>query len=311
MQNGGVEDVERAGNKFFYFWFIGTLSAFTLLVISVCFFHSDSFSFDKIKPSRDFSFQATTSHSQKEIEALRSILSQPFTYLAERNDTYVFISEDQTQVIKFFKMKGMTPEYWLNYVPFPWLDKKRLRKIDERARVRQEFFGGLNIAFDHFRYQNALTFLHLFHTQYLKMKVRVIDAQGKPHEIPLDRVPFLLQKKAELLPDHITRLLSEDKREEAIRSLCQILELVKSSCQKGFAHANENIEIAYGFVEGRSIYIRSTYLPLDSSMKTSQGTLKEVFTVSKTIESWLQRKHPDLVSDFQEEVQDILSCLED
>ena len=171
--------MERTGNKFFYFWFIGTLTAFTLLVISVCFFHNDSFSIDKIKPSRDFSFQATTSHSQKEIETIRSILSQPFTYLAERDDTYVFVSEDQTQVIKFFKMKSMTPKYWLNYIPLPWLDKKRLRKIDERARIRQEFFGGLKIAFEHFRYQNALTFLHLFHTQYLKMKVRVIDAQGK------------------------------------------------------------------------------------------------------------------------------------
>ena len=143
------------------------------------------------------------------------------------------------------------------------------------------------------------------------MKVRVVDALGKTHEIPLDRVPFLLQKKAELLPEHITRLLSENKKGEAIRSLCQILELVKNSCQKGFAHANENIEIAYGFVDQRSIYIRSTYLSLDNSMKTSRGALKEVFTVSKTIESWLQRKHPELVSDFQEEVQDILSCLED
>lgn len=303
--------MERAGNKFFYFWFIGTLTAFTLLVISVCFFHNDSFSIDKIKPTRDFSFQATTSHSQKEIETIRAILSQPFTYLAERDDTYVFVSEDQTQVIKFFKMKSMTPKYWLNYIPLPWLDKKRLRKIDERARIRQEFFGGLKIAFEHFRYQNALTFLHLFHTQYLKMKVRVIDAQGKSHEIPLDRVPFLLQRKAELLPEHITRLQSEGKKEDAIRSLCQILELVKNSCQKGFAHANENLEVAYGFIDERSIYIRSTYLPLDTSIKTSQRTLKEVFTVSKAIESWLQRNHPELLSNFQEEVQDILSCLED
>ncbi|MES2198805.1 MAG: hypothetical protein V4489_01370 [Chlamydiota bacterium] len=303
--------MEKAGNKFFYFWSIGTLSAFTLLIASICFFHDDSFSIDKIKPSRDFSFQATLSHSQKEIETIRSILSQPFTYLAERDDTYVFVSHDQQQVIKFFKMKRMTPEYWLNYVPLPWLDKKRLNKIDERARIRQEFFGGLKIAFEHFRYQNALTFLHLFRTEYLKMKLHVVDAQGKSHEIPLDRVPFLLQRKAELLPEHITRLLFEEKKEEAIRSLCQVLELVKNSCQKGFAHANENLEIAYGFIDERSIYIRSTYLPLDTSMKSSRGTLKEVFTVSKSIESWVQRNHPEILSEFQEEVQDILSCLED
>lgn len=277
----------------------------------MCFFHNDSFSLDKIRPSRDFSFQATTNHSQKELETLRQILSQPFTYLAERNDTYVFISKDQQQVIKFFKMKEMTPKYWLKYIPFPWLDKKRLRKIEGRERVRQEFFGGLNIAFEHFRYQNALTFLHLFHTQYLKMNAKIIDAQGKSHLIPLDRVPFLLQRKAELLPDHIERLVSENKQADAIRSLCQILELVKNSCQKGFTHANENLDIAYGFVDGRSIYIRSTYLPLESSKKTSQNTLKEVFTLSKNMETWLQRTHPELIPDFQKETQNILFSLEE
>ena len=109
----------------------------------------------------------------------------------------------------------------------------------------------------------------------------------------------------------MNNLLALGKKEEAIRALCLILDLVKNSCQKGFVHANENLEVAYGFIDERSIYIRSTYLPKDTSIKTTRGTLKEVFTVSKAIESWLQRNHPELLSDFQEEMQDILSCLED
>ncbi|MBS0628211.1 MAG: hypothetical protein JSS09_08380 [Verrucomicrobia bacterium] len=303
--------MKQPGKSFLYFWIIGTLSALTLLVASVCFFHTDSFSLNKIKPSRDFSFQATTSHSQKELETIRAILSQPFTPLAERDDTYVFVSKDQKHVIKFFKMKRMTPKYWLNYVPFPWLDKKRLSKIDNRERIRQEFFGGLKTAYEQFRYQNALVFLHLFRTQYLKMKATIIDTEGKTHEIPLDQVPFLLQKKADLLPEHMNNLLSLGKKEEAIRALCQILYLVQNSCQKGFSHTNENLEVEYGFIDGRAIYFRSIYLPQESSIKSPRGVLKEVFTVSKSIESWLQHNYPELVSDFQEELQDILSSLED
>ena len=129
------------------------------------------------------------------------------------------------------------------------------------------------------------------------------------HSISLDHVPFILQKKTEVLSDHIGRLIKESKEEEAVQALCQILNLVKSSCQKGFTHPCEKIDCDYGFLEGRAIYINGIFVAKDEP--SSKGTLKEVFTFSKALESWIQHNYPNLLPSFQEEVQDLLSCLED
>jgi len=303
--------VKKTDAIFVRVWLIGTLGALTLLIASVCFFHTDSFSLNKIKPPGDFSFQATLPNSQKDLQNVRAIISQPYTYLTEGGESYVFVSQDQQYVLKFFKMKRLTPKYWLNYIPLPWLDKKRLDKIDERERVRQQFFGGLKIAFEQFRYQTGLTFLHLFRTQYLKMKVRITDKEGKSFEVPIDQVPFLLQRKAVILPDYIDSLVSRGKKEEAVRALCQVLELVKSTSQKGFIHTTENVQSDYGFIDDRPIYVRSVYAKEESYPSAPGSALKEVFSLSHSIRSWLERNHPELVPDYLEEVQDLLSYLED
>lgn len=302
MQGLCIEDKRR--KKVLYGWLIGGLGALTLCIAFFCFFQVDSFSLSKIKPKRDFSFQATATVSHKEIEELRAIVSQPFTYETEGPESYIFVSQDQKYVIKFFKMRRMTPKYWLNYIPFPWLEKKRLSKIEERERVRHECFGGLKIAFEKFRYQTGILFLHLFRTQYLKMKVAVQDEKQKWHEIALDQVPFLVQKRVSMLPEHINQLMMEGKEETAIRHLCQLLELVKTTCQKGYVPVSEEIELDYGFLDDRPIYVEALYAKKESS---TQSTLKGLFSFSKTLQSWLSRHHPQLIAPFQDGTQDVLS----
>lgn len=306
MQGLYIEDRRR--KKVRYGWLIAGLGVLTLSIACFCFFPVDSFSLSKIKPRRDFSFQATPTVSHKEIEELRSIVSQPFTYLTEGPDSYIFVSQDQKNVIKFFKMRRMTPKYWLNYIPLPWLEKKRLSKIEERERVRHECFGGLKIAFEKFRYQTGIVFLHLFRTQYLKMKIAVQDSQKKWHEIALDQVPFLVQKKVTMLPDDIGQLMKEGKEETAIRHLCQLLELVKTTCQKGYVPVSEEIEIDYGFLEDRPFYVEALYAKKESN---TQSTLKGLFSFSKVLQSWLSRNHPTLVAPFQEGTQDVLSGIDE
>jgi hypothetical protein len=287
------------------------LSPLLLLVLGLfCCRSSLSFHINEIRPSRDFPFQSVSTVSKEEYEKLQWIFSRPFLFLEEEEQCYSFQSQDY--VIKFFKMKRLTPKYWLNYIPFPWLEKLRLSKIGERERTRQETFGSFTMAFEEFRVQTGLLFIHLFRTEWIKARVQVKDQQGFPHIISLDSVPFILQKKAKTLSEYMESLARQNRKQEILSSFLLILDLVRDGCQHGLALQDSGyIERDYGFIGTQAVCINPGHMIRDESLKNSLNALREVLKVSKRVEIWLGGHHPDLVKPFQKEVQDLLSLLEE
>ena len=291
-------------------WLFIVFGPFLVLVVGLLARADDHFSFDKIRPKERFSLQYSKPYSAQEMREMRAILAQSYTYLTEGHDTYLFVSKDGEYVIKFFNMKQMTPKYWLCHIPFPWLDENRLKNVEERARARDELFRSVKIAFDSFRYQTGLMFTHLFKTDYLNMKVCVKDRWGIRHYIPVDEVPFVVQRRATPLKEHMQALLARHDEEEAIQSLCQILELVQEACEHGFIEPSDRLEDHYGFLEGRAILMCGRLEPNPFLLREDRR-LHEVFRVSRLLERWTKIHHPELLQRLQAEIQDILLVLEE
>ena len=200
---------------------------FLSLALGFWFFSStSSFSVDEIYPGRDFSSQKVKTDSKEDIENACFIANQSFRLFKEDIDAYLFLSEDGKYVLKFFKMRKLTPKYWLNYIPIPWLDKKRLSKVVDRERARNESLGNLKAVFEKFRYQTGLVFLHLFKTDYLKTRVTLIDQNGKRKRVSLDEVPFILRRRAIPIKEFIETSIAKGEQREVISSLCSILNFV-------------------------------------------------------------------------------------
>jgi len=276
-----------------------------------CFKSSLPFRVEEIRPVRDFSFQATQTASQEELERLRAIFSKPFTYIDEGDQYYLFVSQNNEYLLKFFKMRKLTPKYWLNYIPLPWLDQQRLNKIGYRERARQEVFGNFKCAFEEFRHQTSLYFIHFFNTNWIKARVQIFDRQSSSHWVSLDTVPFVLQRKTTKLFEYIEGLLQEDKPKEAVSSLLLVLDLVKDRCLRGFADQDGDLESDYGFVGNRAVFIDVERFEKDETLKSPLSVLREVFKVSQRISEWLTFKHPELLPEFQKESLDLLSMLEE
>ncbi len=281
------------------------------LVGLFCFKSSLPFYLEEIRPVRDFSFQAAQTASQEELERLRSIFSKPFHYLKETDLCYLFASQNKEYIIKFFKMRKLTPKYWLNYIPVPWLEQERLNKIGHRERVRQELFGNFKTAYEEFRHQTSLVFIHFFSTNWLKTKVQLFDQQNSLHSVSLDTVPFVLQKNPTMIFDYIEELIQKGKRKETISSLLLVLDLVKDRCQRGIADQDIELGDDYGFIGNRAVYMQIGRMRQDDSLKTPLSMLREVFKVNQKITEWLKKNHPELISDFQKESQDLISMLEE
>lgn len=242
-----------------------------------------------------------------EFTKIEDILHQKFYYFDSGTHCYIFISEDQKYVIKFFKMRRLTPKYWLNYLPLPWLEKLRFEKIQRRERLRQETFESFKSAFEDFKEETGLLFVHLNKTKYLHDKATFVDKVGEEHLVSLNKVPFVLQKKAQMIVPYISDLIDQGQAPRALEALTSVLRLIKDRCQKGYVHKDGGVSNNYGFIDGKAVEVDIGRIIKDESIKDPINYLREVLRVSKKIEIWLQATYPELCAEFQEEVQRILS----
>lgn len=263
------------------------------------------FTLDKIRSG--FASQEGISASAEEFKNLQGVFSQKFYYLDSGAECYAFVSEDQRYVVKFFRMKHLTPKYWLNYVPLPWLEKYRFEKIQMRERRRQETFESFKVAFEEFKEQTALLFVHLHKTNYLHDKVTFVDKVGKEHQISLNNAPFVVQKRAQMIYSYTADLIKKGEKEKALDALTSILCLIKERCQKGYVDKDGGVSSNYGFVDGLPVEVDLGRVVRDESIKDPVNYLREILRVAKKIEIWLQTTHPELSAPFQERVQKILS----
>jgi hypothetical protein len=265
------------------------------------------FQFVKVRSDFDFAKDMSfSSSSTEEFLRLRHVFSQPFHFLSSGAQCYAFVSDDGRYVIKFFKMHQLTPKYWLNKLPFPFLEKYRFEKVEMRKRRREETFGGFIAALEDMPDETGLVFVHFTRTHYPQDLLQLIDKKGQLHRIPLNQVPFVLQRRAEMIYPYVADLIDKGDKEKGLSSLVSILVLIRERCKMGFADRDDGVSSNYGFLDGKPVEIDLGRVVRDESMKESATYLREVLRVSGKMNTWLEASYPELSSSFQERVQRLL-----
>ena len=266
--------------------------------------HPKGFCFEKIRSNFIFNQNLTTAAlSNEEFEKIRPILNQNFTYLASGAYFYSFVSEDQKYVIKFLKMKRLTPKRWLNYIPLPFMEKYRFEKIEKRNRFREELFENFQNAFDEFRIHTGLVFLHFHKTFYSKDEVIITDEKGRKHRIPLNTVPFIVQKKATHVYPYVASLIENGEKDRALDALISVLYLIKKRSLKGYVDKDGDISSNYGFIDHRPVEIDIRHVVKDETVKDPVNYLREVLKISQKMDLWLKATYPELSPLFLQRAQ--------
>jgi len=177
---------------------------------------------------------------------IKEILASRFKFLGEGAQAFAFESQDGKYVLKFFKMRRFYPSK-ADYL-CPHVVRRRLKNL-------RWVFNGYKIAYDNFRQDTGLVFIHLAKTDYLKQKVLIVDDKGIEYQIDLDKTEFVLQEKAELLFDRLTRLQRAKDQEGVQQSIAAVLQLVKRRIDKGYADRDRGVSNNYGFVGDRAIQL--------------------------------------------------------
>lgn len=236
------------------------------------FSHHKSFGFSLDKISSNLAPRPEWASPNLPKERQVEIFDQPYRYLASGAEAYAFASRDGKYVIKFFRMKHLIPSL---------SDYLKPGKLARREKNLNAIFTAYKSAYDALKEETGLLFVHLNKTENLKRKLTVTDRIGRDHLIDLDQTEFVVQERAELIFSYLKKLLDQGDHVGVIRAKEEMLALVRTRIEKGFADQDKAVSHNYGFVNGRPIH-------LDIGRIFKGKKEKEYERISARIDKWLQ-----------------------
>jgi hypothetical protein len=268
---------------------------------------------DGFSPSHivsDFPFRPdweTRPLSHSERDEVKQAFNQPYHYLGKGCQSYVFLSEDQRYVIKFFKYQNYCLKPWLVYLPsLPAIVKYRIQKQEQKQQVIDRFFTSWKLAFEHLKDETGLMYIHLNKTSHLNQHLLIYDKLGYFHHLNLDQLEFCVQRRAEMLQVVLLRYKQEGELEKGKELIAKLLELQLSQYSRGFADTDPALLQNTGIIDGRLMQIDVGLLTYDEKLKEPTYYHQELFNRTYKLQKWLNRVYPELGIFLQEQLQTII-----
>ncbi len=250
--------------------------ALVCLLQRFCHKQTDGFAICKISSDLTPRKEWETTSSSIENKALKTILSQEFRYLAKGAQSYVFESHDGKYVLKFFR-------------------HSHLRDIEKLNKD----FTSYKIAYELLKEQTGLVFLHLNKTEDLQQKVTIYDKLGIVHEIDIDKMEFILQKKASLIFPALTSWMESGNAEKAKQGISSLFQLLELRCQKGIFDKDPDLKTNFGFYQDKAVQIDVGRFKIYQSEEASKD---EITRITDNLHHWINANYPELSNYFEEEL---------
>ncbi len=253
-----------------------------------------------LDPSR-----ALPSLPEEDRDEIRALVAQPFYFLGHGGQSYAFVSEDGTTVLKFFKQHHIRFWNWLSRLSLPsFLQGYREKMLAKMQHQSPFLIESCKISYLEFREHTGLIYLHLQKTDFLPKKVKLIDKLGIAHEIALDETDFALQKKAELFRPKLRKLLQNKDLSAAKQCIRSLLDLMIDRSQKGIADRDPNIRRNMGFVGNQAIEIDlGSYNKIPVPSIDPQSLREELMIKTSKLKQWLDHKSPELSHFLTEQIE--------
>ncbi len=192
------------------------------------------------------------------------ILKQKFTYLGCGGQLTAYESADHQYVIKFFNPRN---------------------SLFNRRKNLEKNFKRYEMSLKDLKEETGVVYNHFDASTVLNQSVEVVDKEGKFYQIPLEKYPFILQKKVELALPYLDKLYKEGRVAEAKEAARQIYALFVSRTKKGYRDHSQNLAVNYGFCEGKAVQLDPGRIRKDKAV--AQNSRKEMERITKNIKRYL------------------------
>lgn len=238
---------------------------------------------------------------------LAHAISQPYYYLGKGCQSYVFVSQDEKYVIKFFKYQRYRLQFWLEYFPpLPAIAKYRQEKLEKKWNKLNRFVQSWKVAFEHLKEETSLLFVHLNKTADLQQKLVIYDKIGQKHIIDLDQMEFCIQRRMEMLCDTLLNYKINKDLAGAKQLVHQLLNLILSEYARGLADNDHALMQNTGVVDEKPVHIDVGQFVINEAIKDPAVFYQELFTKTYKFKLWLRENYAELADYLEEELSQII-----
>jgi hypothetical protein len=272
------------------------------------FYLTDGFSLYNIKStSSNNSAWDVPPLSAEDQKIVEKALDQNYYYLGKGCQTYAFVSADGEYVIKFFKHKHLRIDWWWKFIPLPSsFEDFRKQKIKLKRAKLYTLFESAKLAYENLPEETGVIYLHLNKGKTPHSDVIIFDKMGFEHQVNLDKLEFILQKRAYPVYPTIDELVKKSDIpaiQKVFRSLIEVLVL---RSQKGIADRDPAMIQNLGLIDDRALIIDIGQFDVDDTIKDPKVYSEDIRKRSWPFIKWLTKNHPELVPYLQQALADTL-----
>ncbi len=270
-----------------------------------CRMATDGFCLSHIQPHSEQLCKTAGQKQQQDPHHLQMILNQPFYYLGKGAQTYVFRSRDGEYVIKFFRFERRRP-FVPDWVPIPALfAHHRDQTKHKRLQRLQKEYRSYQLAFDRFKDESGLIYLHFDVSSLRNQKLTIYDKIGIKQELSLQKYPFILQKRALGFFPTLNLWIESKDIEAAQSAIDQLVNLIVKRHKQGLFDKDPDLKTNFGFIGNRPIQI-DTGRFTDADLKKSELSA-DVIKICDPLAKWLHEKSVDLEEYLNKKIQESLT----
>ncbi|CCB91848.1 putative uncharacterized protein [Waddlia chondrophila 2032/99] len=252
------------------------------------------------KPDPRWEIRKLNLEEEKEVAAA---LSQSYIYLGKGCQSYAFESEDGHYVLKFLKYKRYRPQFYFYLFTFlPEFQKYLDRKIEEKKKLLDVLFTSWSICFDQLPQESAMVYLHLNKSNHLNKRIVIQDKIGREHQLEMDDMEFMIQRKGEMLCPTIDRMMAEGRVEEAKKMLSGLFQIILNEYRKGLADMDHALMQNTAVADQKAFQLDVGQFVADPIVSNPDFYHQEIFNKYDKFRKWLGKNHPSLAEHVNNEL---------
>lgn len=248
----------------------------------------------------------TVTCDEKKQSELLPILGQPFFYLGQGKQVTAFVSADGMYVLKFLRKKPLEVKKEYRNLPdiFPYVLFKR-QNAEERHLRKEALYSSMLLSYQVLPEETGTVFVHITPTKALHKRVHLLDKAQMPHVVDLDKVQWVLQRRAKLIKPELATLMWQGRVHEAKRRIDQIFALLSACAKMGVIDVDPNLvrNDNIGFLENTAMYIDTGKLRLSPTQASLELDLQRLSSLHK----WLKASFPELAGYFVQKKGEVLA----
>lgn len=230
-----------------------------------------------------------------EMAEIDKAFDQEFSYLAKGNHSYVFESADKHYVIKFLQFQKYRHHPLISILPLPAVfEEIRLKKALHKEHKRDVLLKSWKTAYTKLKNRTQLLYVHLNRSDSIGKILTVYNKCGIAYRLDLDRYVFLLQRKVDLFPDTIEKLISENNIDDTKKLLVGLIDLYLDEFAQGLFEEDRYIVRNTGVFDRLPMHLDVDRFREDDTLKDPDRQRVQLQWKTALLVQWLNDRYPDL-----------------